>query len=37
MTVDGIVHEGKAIKLANDLSEHFVELIFVPEESVVTS
>jgi cyclic beta-1,2-glucan synthetase len=25
LTVDGIVHERKDIKLVNDLSEHFVE------------
>ncbi len=37
MTLDGVAYDGKAIKLMNDLREHFVELILVPEESVVAS
>jgi cyclic beta-1,2-glucan synthetase len=37
MTLDGVFHDGKMIKLTNDLQEHFVELIFAPEESAVSS
>jgi cyclic beta-1,2-glucan synthetase len=37
MTLDGVAYDGKTIKLMNDLQEHFVELIFTPEESAVSS
>ncbi|MCU1331223.1 MAG: NdvB, partial [Candidatus Angelobacter sp.] len=32
MTLDGIAHSDKTIPLVNDLQEHFVELIFTPEQ-----
>lgn len=37
VTMDGIPHEGKTVKLVNDLQEHFVELIFAPVEAPVSS
>ena len=37
MTVDGVPHNGKTVQLANDLQEHFVELIFAHVESPVSS
>ena len=37
MTLDGVAHDGNAVKLTNDLREHFVELTFVTEDSVVAS
>jgi cyclic beta-1,2-glucan synthetase len=37
MTLDGVVQEGKTVKLVNDQREHFVELTFAPEESVVSA
>ena len=37
MTLDGVAHDGNVVKLTNDLLEHFVELTFVTEESVVAS
>ncbi len=37
MTMDGIPHDDKTVQLVNDLQEHFVELIFAPAESAVSS
>jgi cellobiose phosphorylase len=36
VTTDGISQEDKTVKLVNDLQEHFVELIFVQNESLVS-
>jgi cellobiose phosphorylase len=35
--IDGVPHDGKTVKLVNDLQEHFIELTFVPAESPVAS
>jgi cyclic beta-1,2-glucan synthetase len=37
MTVDGVPHDDKTVRLANDLLEHFVELTFAPVESPISS